>query len=186
LLEWARYVAGVQLGVPATPPVTKPHGPVVCGGLFVSLWLRGTLRGCVGSFAPVEELITSVEEVTKAALDDPRFRSNPLTASELPETIIEFTILSPLERCDNSNVRDTIEPGRHGVMIRRGTSSGCFLPRVAKEQGWTAEELLSKCCSIKAGLPQNSWRSSNTAVYRFEAISFSEEPKTEHRRIDAE
>jgi uncharacterized protein (TIGR00296 family) len=65
--------------------------------------------------------------------------------------------------------------GTHGIVVRRGSLSGCFLPKVAVEQRWTVEEFLSNCCKMKAGLPPNAWRDQSTGVFVFTADVFSEE-----------
>ena len=62
-----------------------------------------------------------------------------------------------------------IELGVHGIHVKRGWSSGCFLPQVATETGWSKEEFLSNCCSHKAGLPPDAWKDSKTEVLVFTA-----------------
>jgi uncharacterized protein (TIGR00296 family) len=68
-----------------------------------------------------------------------------------------------------------VELGTHGIYIRRGFASGCFLPQVATETGWSKEEFLSHCCAGKAGMPPNAWRDPRTEVYVFTA-EIIEEP----------
>jgi AmmeMemoRadiSam system protein A len=125
----------------------------------------------MGTFAPTEDLVTTLEEVTQSSLTDPRFASNPITAQELPELDIEVSVLTAPEPTDDPA---GLVPGRHGILIRRGTRSGCFLPKVASERGWSAEEFLSHCCTMKAGLPADAWRDPKTHVQLFEAEAFSE------------
>ena len=64
-------------------------------------------------------------------------------------------------------------PG-HGVMIRRGSRSGVFLPQVADETGWSKNEFLSSLCSHKAGLPPDAWKDPATDIYVFTAEVFGE------------
>ncbi len=65
-------------------------------------------------------------------------------------------------------------PGEHGIIVRRGDRSGCFLPKVAGERGWSAEETLSNCCTMKAGLAADAWREPGTEVCLFTADAFDE------------
>ena len=66
-----------------------------------------------------------------------------------------------------------VEPGRDGVMVRRGRRQGLLLPQVATEQGWDAESLLAAVCR-KAGLPDGAWRLPDCELYVFQADVFGE------------
>ncbi|MHC4322525.1 MAG: AMMECR1 domain-containing protein, partial [Planctomycetota bacterium] len=66
------------------------------------------------------------------------------------------------------------ELGRHGIYITKGSSAGCFLPQVATETGWTKEEFLSQCCSMKASLSLDAWKKKDIEVYIFTAEIISE------------
>ena len=90
---------------------------------------------------------------------------------ELQDVNVEISVLSPLER---TNDPLSIELGVHGIYIRSGFSSGCFLPQVATETGWSKEEFLSNCASHKAGLPPDAWRDPDTEVLTFTAEVFRE------------
>jgi len=149
-------------------------------GAFVTLKNQGRLRGCIGTFAARGPLHQAVREMADAALQDPRFLINPVTAEELDEIDIEISVLSPLEKVDDP-LRE-IELGRHGIRIDGPYGSGCFLPQVATEAGWSLEEFLSHCCAGKAGLPPEAWMSPDVTVYRFEAEVFGE---TEMRSADS-
>src|SRR5262249_3124085 len=133
-------------------------------GVFVTLRNAGRLRGCIGTFNPQSPLPDTVWDMAAAAASDPRFIDRPLAAGELPSLHVEISVLSPLTLTKNPM---SLEPGIHGIYIRSKTASGCFLPEVATEYGWSAEEFLSHCCSEKAGLPADSWRHPQTEVYLF-------------------
>jgi hypothetical protein len=169
LLGLAREVAAATLAGTTEEQAERPQVPGLFGGAFVTFWLQGALRGCVGSFAPTQDLAATVEAVTKASLADPRFAGQPIRANELPELTLEISVLSPLTRITDPNL---LIPGVHGIMVRRGDASGCFLPRVADEQGWSADEFLSKCCILKAHLEADAWRQPETAVFVFTAECF--------------
>jgi uncharacterized protein (TIGR00296 family) len=69
---------------------------------------------------------------------------------------------------------EKIQLGRHGVLVKRGFSSGVYLPQVATETGWTKEEFLSSLCAHKAGLAADAWKDKTTELYIFSAEVFSE------------
>jgi len=152
----------------------KPLPPVPCseinikefGGMFVTLKNRGMLRGCMGQFHPTRSLFETAQKVALNSLNDPRFRDRPITENELDEITIEISVLSPMKR---TNDPLSLEIGVHGIYIRKGFHSGCFLPQVATEQKWDKEQFLSHCCFGKAGLPPDAWKDPNTEVYLFSA-----------------
>ncbi len=139
-------------------------------GCFVTLKNAERLRGCIGQFISDVPLIELVVEMAKAsATGDPRFFADPITADELEQLDIEISVLSPLKRTANPL---SLRLGVDGIYIKRGFASGCFLPQVATETGWSKEEFLSRCCSGKAGLPPNAWKDPKTEVYLFSADVF--------------
>jgi AmmeMemoRadiSam system protein A len=173
LLALARVAARRHLGDrQCRLPERWPEAPFPCGGLFVTYWSRDVLRGCIGTFGTTPNLWELVPEVAAAALVDPRFADRPVTATELPSLRIEISVLSDLARTGDPLA--ALVPGTHGVMIRRDDRSGCFLPKVAEQRGWTAEDLLRNCCTMKAGLPPDAWRDASTEVYLFTAESVAE------------
>ena len=152
---------------PSSPALQQP-----CG-CFVTLHNAGRLRGCIGTFearGPLHQ--TVVQMAIKALREDSRFLANPVTAAELPQIDIEISVLSPLERTKDPMAE--VELGRHGIWIQSPYGSGCFLPQVATETGWSKEEFFGYCCAHKAELPPDAWKWPETKVYRFEAEVFGE------------
>ena len=132
-------------------------------GAFVTLRTHGKLRGCIGrmvSDIPLYKLVS--EMAVSAAKEDPRF--SQIKPSDLESLEIDISALSPLQMIDNPL---DFELGRHGIYIKKGSSNGCFLPQVATETGWTKEEFLSKCCSMKADLSPDAWKKRGIDVYIF-------------------
>jgi AmmeMemoRadiSam system protein A len=151
-------------------PVLNEHR-----GCFVTLKHKGRLRGCIGRFVADVPLIELVVEMAKAsATGDPRFFADPITAGEVEQLDVEISVLSPLVRTDKPL---ELRLGVDGIYIKRGRASGCFLPQVATETGWTKEQFLSYCCSHKAGLPADAWKDADTEVYLFTADVFGAEWK---------
>ncbi|MHC4629089.1 MAG: AmmeMemoRadiSam system protein A [Planctomycetota bacterium] len=139
-------------------------------GCFVTLKNRGRLRGCIGQFTSDNPLIELVAEMAKAsATGDPRFLADPVTARELERLDIEISVLSPLKQTGDPL---SLRLGVDGIYIKKGRASGCFLPQVAPEAGWSKEEFLSYCCAHKAGLASDAWRDPGTEVYLFTAEVF--------------
>ena len=143
-------------------------------GAFVTLRTHGDLRGCIGTFVSDEPLCQTIPEMAKAATtDDWRFINTPLRPQELADLHIEISVLSPLQRIKDPLAE--IQLGTHGIYIKRGGASGCFLPQVATETGWSKEEFLSQCCAGKAGLSPNAWKDPSTEVYVFTAQILEEQ-----------
>ncbi len=139
-------------------------------GCFVTLKNHGQLRGCIGQFTSDSPLIELVAEMAKAsATDDPRFFADPITPRELDKLDVEISVLSPLKRTDDPL---SLQLGVDGIYVKKGCTSGCFLPQVATETGWRKEEFLSYCCSHKAGLSPDAWKDPETEVYLFTAEVF--------------
>lgn len=159
-------------GRPLPDPSCLPETTEPFGGVFVTLRNRGRLRGCMGRFEPEDSLARTVQQMARSVLEDPRFLRTPVTSQELPSIRIEISVLSAMERTLRPEL---LIPGTHGVYIRRGGHSGCFLPQVAVEQRWNAVELLRKCCETKAMLSADAWRDPETHVYLFSAQVFGDD-----------
>jgi len=173
LLRVARGALEALLGGEPLPrPAIESDALRAPCGAFVTLKNRGRLRGCIGIFESRKPLWETVQQMAVAAMRDPRFLSNPVTETELPDIDIEISVLSPLQATQNP--LEEIELGRHGISISSPYGSGCFLPQVATETGWSKEEFLSQCASMKAGLPADAWKWPDVTVYRFEAEVFGE------------
>lgn len=134
-------------------------------GVFVSVYIEGELRGCIGSFANEKNLNELVQQMAVSAACDRRF--DHLTKEEFAKMEMEVSVLSPLKHIRSVS---EIEPGRHGIFIRQNFNSGTYLPQVALKTGWNAEELLGHCSRDKAGIGWDGWK--NAEVYTYEAVVF--------------
>ena len=143
-------------------------------GCFVSLHKKGALRGCIGRFTANTPLYEIVQKMAiSSATQDDRFSIVEL--EEMNEIEIEISVLTPLNKIESI---DEIEMGKHGIYIKKGFSSGTFLPQVAIETGWTKEEYLGHCAKNKVGLSWDGWKEAD--IYIFEALVFGE---TKHKKI---
>lgn len=137
-------------------------------GAFVTLKVKGELRGCIGYTIPYKSLYaTIIDAAVSAASSDPRFQ--PLTAEELPETKIEISVLTPPRPVKNIL---EIKVGTHGIIISKGPNKGLLLPQVPEEWNWDLEAYLEHGC-LKAGLKKDEWKK-DVKIEIFSAQVFSE------------
>jgi len=138
-------------------------------GAFVTIHIKGNLRGCIGYIEGVKTIPETVKDMAAAsAFSDPRFSS--LTSDEYKKIDIEISILSPVEKVNDFK---EIVVGRDGLIITRGYNRGLLLPQVPVEQGWDLDTFLSHTC-YKAGLPADAWKRSDVLIEKFSAQVFSE------------
>lgn len=146
---------------PPTPHLAERRGA------FTSLYLRGALRGCVGYILPASSLYRAVAETARAAaFNDNRFQ--PVTNEEARILQIELSILSP----PRPIAPETIEIGRHGLLIAQHERRGLLLPQVAAEHGWDRITFLQQSCR-KAGLAEDAWQK-GASVRAFTAEVFGD------------
>lgn len=140
-----------------------PSVAVAGHGAFVTLHRHGALRGCIGRLTAREPLAEVVREMAVAASqEDPRFP--PVGPEELDGIDVEISVLT----IPAPSSPEAVVPGRHGVIVQRGTRQGVLLPQVAVEYGWDRETFLGHTCR-KAGLPPQAWREAGTEILVFEA-----------------
>jgi AmmeMemoRadiSam system protein B/AmmeMemoRadiSam system protein A len=171
LLKRARQSleAAVEHQTPLDPTGELPYPLTMHAGAFVSLYLDGALRGCIGSFEDKTPLWKVVDRMTaSAAMKDPRFL--PLSPHEVDEVVIEVSVLTPRRKVDDVS---EIVPGKHGIVVEKNGNAGTFLPQVGSRYGWSREEFLGHCARDKAHIGWDGWK--DASVFVFEAIVFKEE-----------
>ena len=147
------------------PPFPSKLSELHCGA-FVSIYVDGDLRGCIGTFSEENTIYKNIRDrAVSAATTDSRFE--PLTPSELERFQLEISVLSPRERIFD---KSEIIIGKHGIFMKKGTKRGTLLPQVAISQGWSIEEFLGNCSRYKAGIGWDGWQSAE--LYTYEAIVF--------------
>lgn len=153
--------------IPLHPPSAHLAEP---RGAFTSLYLQGQLRGCVGYVLPISSVYQAVADTARAAaFEDTRF--HPVTIEEGRGLQIELSILSvprPISA-------ETIEIGRHGLLISMSGCRGLLLPQVPAEHGWDRVTFLQQTCR-KAGLPTDAWEK-GAAIEAFTAEIFGEKSR---------
>jgi len=153
--------------IPAVDPSKLSTTLTTPCGAFVTLNENKNLRGCIGHFEANLPLWKAVQSMAvAAATQDPRF--NKVESNEINQLKIEISVLTPMKRIKSA---DEFILGKHGIYMKKGNSSGTFLPQVAKI-GWTKEEFLGHCAQDKAGIGWNGWKTAE--LYTYEALVFGE------------
>lgn len=144
------------------------------GAAFVTLTIRGQLRGCIGALQPYQPLADDVREHAIAAgLQDYRFP--PVRLDELPRIHIEvsrLTLPQPLAYTDADDLLAKLQPGLDGVILRDGSRRATFLPQVW-EQIPDKAEFLGHLCA-KMGAASNLWRNKHLDVQIYQVEEFHE------------
>ncbi len=144
-------------------------------GVFVTITINGTLRGCIGYPEAIYTLWEGVLNAARsAAFSDPRFR--PLTKEEFKDIHLEISVLTVPEQIKVNKPEEyigKIKVGEDGLIIRSKYGSGLLLPQVATEYNWDAKQFLEHTCE-KAGLDKDSWKEKDILVYKFQAQIFKE------------
>lgn len=131
-------------------------------GVFVTLYVDGRLRGCIGRFTSPSTLHATIREMARsAAFSDPRFP--PLSRNEVGKVAFEVSVLSPLKKIASI---DEFKLGRDGIYMIKGSRHGTFLPQVAEETGWDTEEFLGHCAQDKAGIGYYGWKDAELYIYQ--------------------
>jgi len=144
------------------------------GASFVTLTIRGALRGCIGALEAYQPLVSDVaEHAVAAARDDYRFL--PVQPREVPLLRIEISRLSapqPLEYSEPAALPGLLRPGVDGVILRDNFRRATYLPQVW-EKIPDAEKFLSSLCE-KMGAPPALWRRKVLQVATYQVEEFIE------------
>lgn len=153
-----------------TPQVADDPQLTQKAGCFVTIKIKGQLRGCIGTFIGTQPLYLEVIRMAiAAATQDPRFP--PMTPTDRGKYTVDISVLSPLEKISDPNI---IEVGKHGIYLEQNGNRGVLLPQVATEYAWERQTFLEQTCK-KAGLPGDAWQSEETALFVFTAEVIEEE-----------
>jgi uncharacterized protein (TIGR00296 family) len=144
--------------------------------VFVSLYIKDELIGCIGFSDPMMPLWDAVVKAARgAAFEDPRFP--PLQEEQMKDLRIELSVLTDpkeIEVTKPSEYLEKVEIGKDGLVIRDAFGVGLLLPQVAVEWGWDSKKFLDETCR-KAGLSPDCWNNMKQNVYKFQAQVFTEE-----------
>jgi len=150
------------------------HEPGAC---FVTLYLQGVLRGCIGSLETYRPLIEDVRaNAVAAAFHDHRFA--PLTADEFANVQIEVSVLSSLEamHARNENIAlSRLRPGVDGVVFKFGIYKATFLPQVWAQLP-DPKTFLGQL-KVKAGLSADFWHP-EVLLYKYQVNKYRDQDRS--------
>jgi len=161
-------------GLPRLDLTALPSRLRELGASFVTLTVRGNLRGCIGALEPYQSLAEDVcEHAAAAALEDYRF--SPVRPDELADINIEISRLTlpqllKYERPEELPSR--LRPGVDGVILRDGIRRATFLPQVW-EKIPDPEAFLNNLC-WKMGASNDLWKHKQLEVQIYQVEEFHE------------
>jgi AmmeMemoRadiSam system protein A len=173
LLETAAQ--SIETGLATGSPLrieAAHYAPALQGhrATFVTLQIKGALRGCIGSLEANRPLIEDVaQNAFAAAFRDPRFQ--PLAGAEYGLLDIHISVLSPPEPMTFSDEQDLltqIRPRVDGLILQAAGRRGTFLPSVWESLPETHSFL--RQLKRKTGLPEDYW-SEDLRVWRYTTTS---------------
>lgn len=127
-------------------------------GVFVSIHKSDALRGCIGTFEPVQPNVAGeiIQNAISSATWDPRFPA--ITPGELDDLSYSVDVLTRPEPVDNP---DELDAKRYGVIVEAGFRKGLLLPDLEGVNS-VAEQIA--ICRQKAGISPGE----PVKLYRFE------------------
>ena len=133
-------------------------------GVFVTLKKNNKLRGCMGTFRPVQKnaAYEIVNNAMTAAENDPRFPE--VNKEEINDIKISVDILSEPELVSD---KSELNPEKYGILVKGGHQTGLLLPDLEGIE--TAEKQLN-IAKRKAGLKEDA----EVEIYRFTVSRFNE------------
>ena len=139
-------------------PCPLPDDMEEKAGTFVSIKIKGELRGCIGTFQPTTDNLAAevIQNAISAATRDPRFP--PVAASELADLEYSVDVLSAPEKVQS---KKELDPKKYGVIVVSGTRKGLLLPDLDGVD--TVDDQIS-IASTKAGI----YMDDDIELYRFE------------------
>jgi AMMECR1 domain-containing protein len=114
-----------------------------------------------------------VRQTAVSVLNEPRFTGRRVQLNELANLEIEISVLSPLMPAKNPLDFDLQNDGLFLIISNR---SGCFLPQVARQTGWSKEQLLDRLCMEKLGFPAKMWQHPAARLQKFTAAILGPAP----------
>ena len=177
LLKLARQALELSVRGEKLPPLNLPSlTPLLRadGASFVTLTIRGRLRGCIGTLEPYQSLAEDVRErAIAAALKDPRFPAvQPEELKKIEIEISRLTLPAPLTYTDADDLLVKLRPHVDGVILKDGYRRATYLPQVW-EQLPDADAFLNSLCE-KMGNASNTWQRKNLEVLIYQVDEFHE------------
>lgn len=146
-------IAATVQGKPINPKDSASRFDIsIRAGCFVTIEIRGKLRGCMGTLFPTQpNLIAELVQAAIVACHDKRFR--PLKPNELHNLSISITVVRNLKPLDDIS---SLLP-EHGLVVKRGDRFGIVLPYEGKDP-FVRLEWAKRKVGLKEGEPFEVWR----------------------------
>ena len=127
-------------------------------GVFVSIHKLGELRGCIGTFEPVEKNVAAetIANAISSATRDPRFPA--IAPNELKDLDYSVDVLTKPEPVES---QDQLDPRKYGVIVECGWRRGLLLPDL---EGVDTVDYQIDICRQKAGIAPHE----PIKLYRFQ------------------
>ncbi len=132
-------------------------------GVFVTLKLKGELRGCIGTIFPTRNCVADeiIYNAVSAGVSDPRFPS--VTERELSDLVYSVDVLDEAENIDSLSLLD---PKHYGVIVTAGGKKGLLLPNL---EGIDSPKQQVEVALRKAGIyPDEEYKLARFRVVRYE------------------
>jgi AmmeMemoRadiSam system protein A/AmmeMemoRadiSam system protein B len=156
-----RVKTGQEL--PFSPDEIQPELLSQQAGAFVSLHIRGELRGCIGTIAPTKDCVAKeiMTNAVSSGLYDHRF--SPVRADELPHLTYKVDILDEPEDISSA---DELDVKKYGVIVESGYKRGLLLPNL---NGVDTVQMQIDIACQKAGIsPNEKFNMQRFKVTRYE------------------
>lgn len=128
------------------------------GACFVTVYIEGNLRGCIGDITAFEPLHKNiVRNATNAVSSDFRFKH--IEKEELSNLSVEVSVLTPLQLFHPKTTADLLQflgEKKPGLVIEKEGRRAVFLPQVWEDLP-KPEDFLTNLC-LKADLHPASWQ----------------------------
>jgi AmmeMemoRadiSam system protein A len=170
-MEYAvRHEPVPAIELEALPPCLQTHG-----ASFVTLTIRGALRGCIGALEPYQPLAMDVSEhAIAAALHDYRFpKVEPDELAQIKIEVSRLTLPVPLDYQAPEELLARLRPGIDGVTLRDEGRRATFLPQVWEKIPDPADFLSNLC--YKMGASPDLWKEKLLQVSVYQVEEFHEE-----------
>lgn len=134
---------------------------------FVSVYIDGNLRGCIGDYEVFEPLyLNIIKNSIRAAFSD--FRFPQIEKKELSRLQVEVSVLTvPVEykQKNTDHFLKFLEQRKPGVILEKESQRALHLPQVWEKLPKPAD-FLSQLC-LKASLPSSSWKGKEVKYWIF-------------------
>jgi orotate phosphoribosyltransferase/AMMECR1 domain-containing protein len=151
-------IASLFGGEESTPPLTDDFPADKVDSLYVTVYLRGRLRGCMG--AVIKNLDEDIRKLTLLAIKDDRFADGSADKSQDDVAVTVSILFNPLElgELTPEEVAGRSRHGQQALMVYQNKRVGLLLPFVATMHNLDRAEFIAEVID-KAGItrPPYNW-----------------------------